>query len=128
MLLLLLAFIPFVGWIPALIVGVIVTHDLSKSFGKDIGWTVFMILLSPIAYLMLGFGDAKYQGPSALKAAGGAGAAPTGASPAQDGTAPQAAPVSPAVATQPIAPASVAGPAAPGSDQNNGTQPPAPQV
>jgi ABC-type sulfate transport system permease subunit len=43
--------------------GVIVALELAKSFGKGIGFAVGMILVPFIFYPMLGFGDAKYQGP-----------------------------------------------------------------
>jgi hypothetical protein len=36
---------------------------LSKSFGKEEGFTVGMILLGIIFWPILGFGDAKYIGP-----------------------------------------------------------------
>jgi len=36
---------------------------LSKSFGKDEGYTVGLLLLSFVFYPMLAFGDAKYLGP-----------------------------------------------------------------
>jgi hypothetical protein len=36
---------------------------ISKSFGKDEGFTVGLILLSFIFFPILGFGDAKYLGP-----------------------------------------------------------------
>jgi hypothetical protein len=36
---------------------------LSKSFGKDEGFTVGLILLSPVFLPILGFGDARYLGP-----------------------------------------------------------------
>jgi hypothetical protein len=36
---------------------------LSKSFGKDEGFTVGLVLLGIIFYPILGFGSAKYQGP-----------------------------------------------------------------
>lgn len=36
---------------------------LSKSFGKDEGFTVGMIFLPFIFYPILGFGDARYLGP-----------------------------------------------------------------
>lgn len=41
---------------------------LSKSFGKSEGYTVGMILLPFVFYPLLGFGDAKYMGPSAAEA------------------------------------------------------------
>lgn len=43
---------------------------LSKSFGKSEGFTVGLVLLHPIFILILGFGDAKYLGPSAKEAQG----------------------------------------------------------
>lgn len=36
---------------------------LSKSFGKDEGYTVGLILLGIVFFPMLAFGDAVYQGP-----------------------------------------------------------------
>ena len=36
---------------------------LSKSFGKDEGFTVGLVLLSFIFFPVLGFGDARYVGP-----------------------------------------------------------------
>jgi Family of unknown function (DUF5684) len=41
---------------------------LSKSFGKSEGFTVGLILLGPIFICILGFGSAKYLGPSAAEA------------------------------------------------------------
>lgn len=57
----LLMLVPFVN----IVVGIIVTNDLAKSFGKTVGWTVGLILLPIIFYPMLAFGSAKYAGPSA---------------------------------------------------------------
>jgi hypothetical protein len=59
-----LMLIPFVN----IVVAIIVTNDLAKSFGKEVGWTVGLILLPIIFYPMLAFGNAKYNGPS-VKAA-----------------------------------------------------------
>ncbi len=57
---LLLLLIPFVN-----IIFVIWMYNLlSKSFGKGEGFTVGLILLTPIFILILGFGDAQYQGPA----------------------------------------------------------------
>jgi hypothetical protein len=41
---------------------------LAKSFGKSEGFTVGLILLSPIFMCILGFGDAVYLGPAAAEA------------------------------------------------------------
>jgi len=40
---------------------------LSKSFGKDVGFTIGLILLPVIFYPILAFGDAKYIGPAGRK-------------------------------------------------------------
>lgn len=63
----LLAPVPLIGAIVLLIFGIITSHDLSKSFGKDVGMTVLLIFFPFVAYPMLGFGDATYQGPAALE-------------------------------------------------------------
>ena len=52
--------IPFVN----IIFGIWVINLLSKSFGKNEGFTVGLILLGVIFYPILGFGDAKYVGPA----------------------------------------------------------------
>ena len=56
---LILFLIPIVNF-----VFVIWTYNmLSKSFGKDEGFTIGLVLLSFIFLPILGFGDAKYLGP-----------------------------------------------------------------
>jgi hypothetical protein len=67
-LLFLLAFIPFVGWLAVLVLSVIVCHDLAVSFGKGWGYTVGMVLLGFVFMPMLAFGDATYKGPAAKAA------------------------------------------------------------
>ena len=58
---LILLFIPFVNFIVAIIVGI----DMAKSFGKGAGFGIGLAFLAPIFYPILGFGDARYSGPSA---------------------------------------------------------------
>jgi hypothetical protein len=41
---------------------------LSKSFGKDEGFTIGLILLGIVFYPILGFGSAQYKGPAAKEA------------------------------------------------------------
>ncbi|GGH69688.1 DUF5684 domain-containing protein [Phaeocystidibacter marisrubri] len=41
-----------------------VINLLSKSFGKDEGFTVGLILLGIVFYPILAFGNAQYQGPA----------------------------------------------------------------
>ncbi|MDF2431348.1 MAG: hypothetical protein JWP44_979, partial [Mucilaginibacter sp.] len=43
---------------------------LSKSFGKDEGFTIGLLLLGFIFYPILGFGGAQYLGPAASEAVG----------------------------------------------------------
>ncbi len=58
---LILFFIPFVNFFVALLVSI----DLAKSFDKSAAWGVIMLfILNAIGYLILGFGDARYKGPS----------------------------------------------------------------
>jgi hypothetical protein len=61
---LLLFFIPLVN----VVVSVIVYNELSKAFGKGVGFTVFILLLPYIAFPVLGFGDAKYTNPAGKSA------------------------------------------------------------
>jgi hypothetical protein len=58
--LLLMIFVPF----GQLILGVWTINLLSKSFGKTVGFTIGLILLPLLFYPILGFGNAKYQGPA----------------------------------------------------------------
>ena len=58
----LVGLIPLVGWAVALAVSIIVDNDLSKSFGKDTGFSVLMIFLPFVALPMLAFGDATFRG------------------------------------------------------------------
>ena len=44
---------------------IILSIDLAKSFGKGVGFGIGLILLPFIFALILGFGSAQYQGPSA---------------------------------------------------------------
>ena len=57
---LLLLFIPGVN----IVFGIWMVNLLSKSFGKDEGFTVGLILLGFIFYPILGFGESKYIGPA----------------------------------------------------------------
>ena len=61
---LLLMLIPIVN----LIVSIIVAIDLAKSFGKDALYGIILLwFFSVIGFLILGFGDAEYQGPAAAQ-------------------------------------------------------------
>lgn len=57
-----LFFIPIVN----LVVAIMLTHQLSLSFGKDVGFTIGLIFLGFIFYPLLGFGDAQYVGPGGV--------------------------------------------------------------
>ena len=56
-----LMLIPFVNFVIAIIVMI----DLAKRFGKGTGFGVGLALLGFIFFPILGFGPARYQGPSA---------------------------------------------------------------
>jgi hypothetical protein len=57
----LLMLVPFVN----IVVAIILTNDLSKSFGKDVAWTLGLLFLPFVFMPMLAFGKAKYVGPAA---------------------------------------------------------------
>ena len=57
---LLLMLIPIVN----IVFAVWMINLLSKSFGKNEGFTIGLIFLSIIFYPILAFGDAKYKGPA----------------------------------------------------------------
>lgn len=65
---LLLPIVPFVGPIAFMVVYIVIAFDLAKSFGKSPAFGIIALwLFSIVGYLILGFGDAKYVGPAALK-------------------------------------------------------------
>lgn len=43
---------------------IMISLDLAKSYGKDTGYAIGLILLPVIFIPMLGFGSAEYKGPS----------------------------------------------------------------
>src|SRR5207237_5478813 len=60
---LLMFLIPLVN----LVFAIWLTNMISKSFGKDEGFTVGLMLLGIIFWPILGFGAAKYQGPFGVR-------------------------------------------------------------
>ena len=52
-----LAFIPIVN----LIISIMIVHQVSRRFGKGAWFTVGMLLLPPIFWSILGFGEAQYR-------------------------------------------------------------------
>jgi len=44
-----------------IIIAILITHQLSLSFGKSAGFTIGLLFLPFIFYPILAFGDAKYQ-------------------------------------------------------------------
>jgi hypothetical protein len=57
----LLMLVPIVN----IVVAVIVSMDMSRSFGKGPGFGIGLAFLGMFFYPILGFGDAQYKGPSA---------------------------------------------------------------
>lgn len=88
---LLLMLIPLVN----IIVLIVVMNDLSKSFGQGVGFTIGLLLLSPVFYLILGFGSSRYVGPGGVAAAAPAAYIPPMAPPAP--SAPPAPPAPPVI-------------------------------
>ena len=68
-LLILVNFIPVVGSLAYMGITIWQNIKLSRAFGKSDGFAVGMILLGPIFYMMLAFGNAEYVGPKYEKAA-----------------------------------------------------------
>jgi hypothetical protein len=86
---LILFLIPLVN----LVVLIIVSIDLAKSFGKSTAFGVLALALFPfVGYPMLGFGSATYNGPAAGGGASTAPAAPAAPAAAATDTTPPAAP------------------------------------
>ena len=57
-----------------IVIWVIVSLDLAKSFGRGTGFGIGLFILSPIFALILGFGADTYKGPAASGGAQGAAA------------------------------------------------------
>lgn len=60
--LLLLAIIPFLNFVTAPILSIIMNVNLAKKFGKGRGFAVGLIFLNFIFTLILAFGESEYQG------------------------------------------------------------------
>ncbi len=65
-----IALIPYVG---GLVLWIIISIDLAKSFGKSGGYAALIVFFAPIMLLILGYGSSTYRGP-ANQLAGGYGA------------------------------------------------------
>lgn len=67
-----IAWIPVIGWLAvvgAYVLYIIIALELAKKFGKDTTFAVlWLIIFSLVGLLILGFGDAKYQGAKAATA------------------------------------------------------------
>ena len=57
----LVGIIPVVGAIVSLVMAVMICNGLSQNFGKSTGFTVGLVLLSPIFLLILAFGSTQYM-------------------------------------------------------------------
>lgn len=55
-------FIPFVNFV----ISILLTVEIARKFGQGTGFAVGMIFLPWIFYPILGFGDARYLGASAV--------------------------------------------------------------
>lgn len=53
-----------VGILTLIVISIIDTHRLSKSFGQGAGFTVGLVLINIVFYAILAFGDYQYIGPN----------------------------------------------------------------
>lgn len=56
------AVIPVIGGFVTLGMTIYLAYNLAKAFGKGGGFTVGLVLLAPVFYMILGFGNAQYIG------------------------------------------------------------------
>lgn len=54
--------------IAVVVIGIMALHKLSKAFGHGAGFTVGLVLLSPIFILILAFGSSQYVGNTTVTA------------------------------------------------------------
>ena len=64
LLLFLLIWVPVVGWIIYVTLGIVSMVKLGKAFNKSTGFIIGLIFLTPIFEMILGFGSAQYVGPA----------------------------------------------------------------
>ena len=64
LLLFLLIWLPVVGWIISVTLGIVSMVKLGKAFNKSTGFIIGLIFLTPIFEMILGFGSAQYVGPA----------------------------------------------------------------
>lgn len=64
----LVVIIPFLGLIAYFAWVVWVHHRISTRFGQGVGFTIGLTLLSPIFWLILGFGSSRYVGEQPAQA------------------------------------------------------------
>lgn len=59
------AIIPVVGYIAILVLSIISMVKLGQAFGKDAGFIIGLVFLTPIFQMVLGLGSAEYVGTQA---------------------------------------------------------------
>lgn len=62
--LLLLYLVPFVNYVAIVVLSILVSFRLAKSFGKDIAWGFGILLLPYVFYPILALGSSEYMGPN----------------------------------------------------------------
>ena len=63
-----LPIIPILGVLAYTVLAVMCLHRISTRFGQGVGFTIGLTLLSPIFFLILGFGSSKYVGEQPAQA------------------------------------------------------------
>ena len=64
----LVVLIPILGMFAYLAWAIWLNHRLSVRFGQGVGFTIGLVLLPPIFWLILGFGSSKYVGEQQAQA------------------------------------------------------------
>jgi hypothetical protein len=58
-------FVKVIFWVASVVsavIAIVTQYKLAKAFGKGVGFFLGLLFLNPIFKLILGFGDARYQG------------------------------------------------------------------
>ncbi|WP_236355038.1 DUF5684 domain-containing protein [Konateibacter massiliensis] len=59
-------FLAYIIPIVSFVISIMTSYKLAKAFGKGIGFTLGLIFLPTIFYIILGFGKAEYTAPEAV--------------------------------------------------------------
>ena len=60
-LLYLVSIVPIIGWFVTLALSIVVASKTSNAFGHAVGYAIGLFFLTPIFYMILGFGSSEYK-------------------------------------------------------------------